>query len=264
MTHFESDFPHLGRMLPVTLEKLKSVSLMNRIDTKFVTDISLLEDILREAYSSGYKICEISGSRLLRYTSVYYDTESLDMFRVHRNGKKTRQKIRVRTYHINGQTYLEIKNKRNTGRTKKKRMAISPGHVMDLIRESSAGSFISEHSRYDIEDISPETSTDFQRITLTDKDLTERITIDIDLNFINHRNGISANIGDLVIFEVKQDGRNRSAMKEIFLKHRVFPFRISKYCLSVVLTESDIHPGRYKKKLRYIHKTLNRHENITD
>lgn len=254
MQHVEQDFPAIGSMPPVTLDEMKAVALMNRIDTKFITDISVLDRILDDAYSAGYKVCEITGRRLLRYTSVYYDTDDLEMFRIHRNGKKTRQKIRVRTYHINGENYLEIKNKQNTGRTRKKRMRITDDLKMDFSKSIDAATFIENHSRYGKARITPETSTDFQRITLTDDVMSERITVDIDLNFTNHRNGTLADTGNLVIIEVKQDGRGVSEMKRILLKHRVFPCKVSKYCLSVILTETVIHPGRYKEKIRHIHK----------
>ena len=241
-------------MESVTLDQMKSVSLMNRIDTKFVTSVPILMKILDDACSARYMVCEISGSRLLRYTSVYYDTDDLEMFRIHRNGKKTRQKIRIRTYHINNVTYLEIKNRKNTGRTKKKRILLPEGGRDSFMSDKETMEFFERHSRYPADWIAPETSTDFHRITLTDKDLTERITIDVDLNFVNHRNGEAARIDNLVIIEVKQDGRNVSQMSRILLKHRVFPYRVSKYCLSVISTEPDVLPGRYKEKLRYIHK----------
>ena len=125
---------------------------------------------------------------------------------------------------------------------------------MDFSKSKEAAAFIDNHSKYGRAELTPETSTDFQRITLTNKAMSERITIDIDLNFTNYRNGILADIGKLVIIEVKQDSRNISRMKAILLKHRVFPYRVSKYCLSVIMTEHDIHPGRYKEKLRHIHK----------
>lgn len=252
--YIKSDFPALSRMTHVTLADLKSVSLMNRIDTKFVTNISRLGKILDDACSYGYKVCEIAGQQLLRYTSIYYDTGTLDMFRAHRNGKKTRQKIRVRTYHINGCTYLEIKNKQNTGRTKKKRIEIPENTALQISSDTEAVKFIEKYSIFNIYDIAPETSTDFFRITLTDKDLTERVTIDINLSFINHRNGMTSSLSDLVIIEIKQDGKNLSTMKDILLQNRVFPLRISKYCLSVILTEQDIHPGRYNEKLRHLYK----------
>lgn len=41
------------------------------------------------------------------------------MYRMHHCGKKVREKIRVRTYLDTNDTFLEIKNKNNHGRTKK-------------------------------------------------------------------------------------------------------------------------------------------------
>ena len=149
---------------------------------------------------------------------------------------------------------MKIKNKQNTGRTKKKRIEIPENTALQISSDTEAVKFIEKYSIFNIYDIAPETSTDFFRITLTDKDLTERVTIDINLSFINHRNYMTSSLYDLVIIEIKQDGKNLSTMKDILLQNRVFPLRISKYCLSVILTEQDIHPGRYNEKLRHLYK----------
>lgn len=249
-----SDFPAIIRMRAVTLQELKSVSLMNRIDTKYVTTSAVLQKILEDACECGYRVCEIAGERLLRYSSVYYDTEDLKMFTVHRNGKKTRQKVRVRTYLIDEQTFLEVKKKNNKGRTKKKRIPVNQDSALNLAAEKEAAEFLRNKSMWELSDITPEATTDFGRFTLTDSEMTERITIDIGVSFRNLRNGRNADVADLVILELKQDGKNHSTMKDILLKHRVFPFRISKYCLAVTLTEPSVRPGRYMKKLRYIGK----------
>ena len=250
----ETDFQAIGKMDAVSLEEMSSVSLMNRIDTKFVTDVGRLRNVLEDALEAGYRVCEISGQRLMSYASVYYDTPDLKMYTAHRNGKKTRQKVRVRTYLIDNESFLEIKRKNNRGRTKKKRIGIPNDKVMSFGSVPDAAVFLEKKSWWKVSDLTPETTTDFCRFTLVNKAMTERLTIDVNLSFHNFRSGQSASLGDFVIIELKQDGRVESDMRRILLRHRVFPYRISKYCMAVTLTDPSARPGRFIEKVRHIEK----------
>lgn len=250
----EKDFVSIGKMDAVSLEEMSSVSLMNRIDTKFVTTVPRLMHVLDDALEAGYRVSEICGQRLLSYTSVYYDTPDLKMYTAHRNGKKTRQKVRVRTYLVDNESFLEIKRKNNRGRTKKKRVPVPSDAVMDFGRIPEASDFLEKKSWWKAADLAPETTTDFSRFTLVNKAMTERLTIDINLGFRNFRSGKEASLGDFVIIELKQDGRVDSQMRQILLRHRIFPYRISKYCVAVTLTDPSARPGRFVEKVRYIEK----------
>ena len=96
----------------ITLDEMKSVRLMNRVDTKFVTTIPRLYDLLEMAQSE-YLMQEIGGVRSSAYTTLYYDTPKLEMYIMHHNGCLGRQKVRVREYVDSGQMFLEVKNKNN-------------------------------------------------------------------------------------------------------------------------------------------------------
>lgn len=252
------DFPALQRMQPISLDEMSAVSLMNRVDTKFVTTADVLSRILDDAKSAGYRVCQIEGVRLMPYLSVYYDTGDLTMYTAHRNGKLVRQKVRVRTYAVTGQTFLEIKRKNNHRRTKKKRMAIPADCMTDFSRAEGAEEFLSRKTMWTSGDLTPETTTDFDRITLVDPELSERLTIDLNLSFSNFRSGKSSHLGPLVIIELKQDGNRYSIFRDILLRHRVFPYRISKYCIAVTLTDPSARYGRFKKKVRHIEKITER------
>ena len=250
----ETDFPAIRHMDAVSLEEMSSVSLMNRTDTKFITTAAVLQNILMDASMHGYRVCEISGQRLMGYESLYYDTPDLKMYTAHRNAKKTRQKIRVRTYLVGGETYLEVKRKNNHGRTKKKRILMPREHIADFGADPQAKAFLEEKSWWKYEELTPVTTTDFSRFTLVNPDMTERLTIDVDIRFRNVRSGRSAGLTDLVIIELKQDGRKFSQMRQILLQRRVFPFKISKYCMGVTLTDNDARPGRFIEKVRHVEK----------
>ena len=244
----------LSRFEPITLERMDSIRLMNRIDTKFVTDTLMLKNILEDALDRGYMIFESDGERLHAYDSIYFDTSDLQMFAEHRRGKLVRQKVRTRVYCESGLCFLEVKKKNNHSRTRKKRVEIPLADFQDFRSDPEARLWLSSHSGYSVEEVSPAIETLFNRITLVNKGLTERLTMDTSVAFRNLRTGATADLGAAVIVELKQDGRTHSEMKNILLKHRVKPFRISKYCIGVSLTDSRVRTGRFKEKIRYIDK----------
>ena len=239
---------------PITLEEMDSIRLMNRIDTKYLTDLRTLELVLADAAGRGYRIFENSGVRLHGYDSVYFDTADLRMFKEHRRGKAVRQKVRTRIYRDSGQCFLEVKRKDNHGRTKKKRLEVAGELFWDFRSDKAACSWLSGHSLCSAEEIAPSLETAFRRVTLVNAGLSERLTIDTGVSFHNLRTGASSSLGAAVIIELKQDGRLHSEMQDIFLDRRVKPLRISKYCIGVVSTDPVVHPGRFKEKLRAIEK----------
>ena len=91
---------------------------------------------------------------------------------------------------------------------------------------------------------------------------TERLTIDMDLHFHNYVTGRDGNMADAVIIELKQDGRLASPMRDILSRHRVKPYRISKYIIGTVLTDPGAKDNRFKEKIRYVEKITNK--KITD
>lgn len=250
----EIDRSLLDRFDPITLERMDSIRLMNRIDTKYVTDILLLREILEDAQRQGYLVFESDGERIQAYDSIYFDTSDLRMFREHRRGKLVRQKIRTRVYLGSGLCFLEVKKKNNHSRTRKKRVGVPPDDFQDFRKDPEACLWLASHSCYQSGEIFPSVETMFNRITLVNKNLTERLTIDISVTFKNLRTSSEASLGTAAIIEIKQDGRLGSKMKDILLKHRVKPMRVSKYCLGVALTDPKVLPGRFKSKIRFIDK----------
>lgn len=246
------------RMATTTLDQMRRVKLMNRIDTKYVLSEDVLPCLLDEAADAGYRVQLIDGVRACRYDTLYYDTAPRDMYLAHHNRILTRQKIRTRRYVESGVTFLEIKNKSNRGRTRKKRIEIAPECFDNISHAEGVGPFFAEHARYACEVLSPALSTRFVRITLVNGDLTERLTIDLDLHYRDMRSGRESTIERMAIVELKQDGRRASAIKDILRRMRIMPLKVSKYCLGTTLTVEDIRRNRFKEKLREIEKQLNR------
>ena len=246
----------LEALRPITLEEMDAIKLMNRIDSKYLTEEATLLRVLADAAAAGYRVLSVEGKRINAYNSVYYDTPELKMFYDHRNKRLVRQKVRTRAYLESGQAFLEIKRKNNKGRTSKKRIGIEPCELMEFAGNTEACAYLAKHSWFRVGDISPVLETAFHRITLVNPALTERLTIDTQLRFRNFRTQHSCSLEDTVIIELKQDGRAASQMKGILLRHRVKPARVSKYCVALSLTDPSAWPGRFKMKIHTIEKTI--------
>ena len=243
---------------PVTLEEMDGVKLLNRIDTKYLTNEATLRKVLEDASAAGYRALMADGAKLTPYNTVYYDTPALKMFLDHHNRRLVRQKVRTRVYVNSALSFLEIKRKDNHGRTKKKRIGIPESELMDFSGNTSACAYLQKHSAYSVETVSPVLSTAFRRITLVNPAATERLTIDTGLHFENFRTGRKASLEDAVIIELKQDAHASSRMKGILLENRVKPMRISKYCIALTLTDPSAKSNRFKVKVRRIEKTINK------
>ncbi len=240
----------------ITLDEMNAVKLMNRIDSKYVTNEATLLRMLDAAAAAGYRALETEGKRISPYDSVYYDTAGLTMFYLHHNRRLVRQKVRTRQYVNSGDSFLEIKRKNNHGRTSKKRMAIPSDKMMDFGSIPEAADFLARYSWFQAGELSPSARTCFSRITLVNPALTERLTIDTKLAFTNFRTGLGTTLEDAVIIELKQDGRAASQMKGILLDLRIKPLRVSKYCMAITLTDPSAKTGRFKVKVRAIEKII--------
>ena len=240
---------------PITLAEMDGVKLLNRIDTKYLTDEVTLVQVLADAAGAGYRALETEGSKISPYNSIYFDTDGLKMFLDHHNRRLVRQKVRTRVYVNSGDTFLEIKRKNNHGRTKKKRMPLPLAELKDFSADPEASAYLARHSAFTADQLRPVLSTGFLRITLVNPAKTERLTIDTNLTFSNFRTGRKASLGPAVIIELKQDGHAASQMKGILLRNRVKPVKISKYCIAQTLTDPGIKHNRFKIKIRTIEKT---------
>ena len=248
------------RMRSITLDEMRGVKLMNRIDTKYVLAYDEVLELIDAAARNNYFVQVIDNVRACRYETLYYDTPEREMFVVHHNRKLCRQKLRTRTYVESGITFFEIKNKNNRGRTKKRRTEIPLSAFSSLGSSKEALALLNEHSRYAMEQISPALSTRFTRITLVNPTLTERITIDLELSYEDMRGGKIASVERMAIVEIKSDGNLESLTKRILRDMHVAPLKVSKYCLGTSLTVDDIKRNRFKAKIRTIEKRINRKE----
>lgn len=245
-----------SKMDTIDLSEMNTIKLMNRIDTKFIASKDKLSDILTMALPD-YRVQTIDGLRVCRYDTIYFDTEGLSMYMLHHNGRLVREKIRTRTYVESNISFLEIKDKTNKGRTKKKRIEIDTESFRYFKENPDAVNFLREKAKYTSDILLPQVRTRFDRITLVNKEKTERLTIDTNLSFENMQSGKVADVPNLMIIELKQDGLVYSEMKHIMNVLRIHKTSVSKYCVGTVLTNPNAKSNRFHSKIRKIEKITN-------
>ena len=234
-----------------SLDQMDKVKLMNRTDTKFIFNISQLQQILNTAIEK-YDILEINGERLLSYRTQYFDTADFKMYVVHQNRKLNRFKIRQREYMISDISFLEVKFKSNKGRTIKKRIK-SKGLVTELPEKFK--SFIAEKTPFTGDDLVASILNSFSRITLVHKTEQERITIDLNLGY-KYKNE-SVTLSYLAIAEVKREGYAKSDFINILKENKIYNQSMSKYSIGVLLFNKHLKYNTFKKKLLKLKKLAN-------
>ena len=241
---------------PITLEEMSGIKLMNRTDTKFVASFEQLNAFLL-AVQGKYYIQEKEGERLAEYHTTYFDTPDYEMYRMHHCGKKAREKIRVRTYLDSNDTFLEVKNKNNHGRTKKKRIMVEG---VDTLRAEGDNvvPFLAKHAWYTLDDVSPVIENWFNRITLVNFGKSERLTIDFNLRFHHLKSDERNKLERVAIIELKRDGNVPSPALEIIRALRIRRSGFSKYCIGSALTHKGLKRNNFKERLMMIHKMENK------
>ena len=251
-------------MRPITLDEMGAVKLMNRTDTKFVTTEARLLQLIQLA-SELYYVQEINGLRYGHYSTLYYDTTHHDMYLTHLHGHTNRQKLRIRHYMDSGLSFLEVKTKNNHGRTRKKRVAVDHTTAItaddepsrhDLIADNVA--FVRQRLQYSPDVLIGHLTNEFDRITLVNTAMTERLTIDRALRFNNLLTGGTHDLNGLVIIELKRDGLKPSPILHLLRQLRIMPHGFSKYCMGTALTTTreSLPQGRFKERLRYVARLL--------
>ena len=241
-----------GAMPPITLDEMKSIRLMNRTDCKYITNMATLAKLL-ELTRTSYYAQVIGEKRVCAYATTYFDTPGTNaMYRQHETGRKPRRKVRVRTYLESGISFLEVKEKDNHGKTSKTRVSVPS--LESVVNEHSGNEFLQQATGFTFSDIVPTVSNRFNRITLVNLDKTERLTIDFNIHFHNLVSGEDTDMDNIVIVELKRDGRVPSPIIPLLRQLRIKPSGFSKYCIGASVTDSSLRANRFKKRLVKIRK----------
>jgi len=242
----------LSNYKSISLKEMDKVSLLKRIDTKYVVSLKDLVKFLK-AVESTHRILEINDKRTQTYETFYYDTVNMDMYIAHHNKKANRFKVRTRQYIESNLFFLEIKNKSNKGKTIKKRIKLQ---ASSLNGPPDAKQFVSKFSPYQLKDLSPVLANTFRRITLVDNNLTERLTIDLDLKAWKIEDESSQiKLENIAIIELKRDQNSLARTDKQLLDLRIKTMGFSKYAISSSILFSDkVKNNNFKTKQRIVSK----------
>lgn len=239
----------LQALPPITLDEMAGIKLMNRTDTKFLTNKAQLMQVLALA-KDDYYVQRINGKAIAQYRTVYWDSPDYRFYHMHQAGHRPRTKVRVRTYEDSGGlTFLEVKKKDNHGKTKKKRIQIAG---QEAVFDNGGDDFVIKHTGCSLHEFHPCLQNHFHRITLVNRGKTERLTIDFDIDYTNFDTNSLANSDQLVIIELKRDGLVFSPIKEILMNLRIKPHGYSKYVIGSHMTNPALKANLLKERMREI------------
>jgi len=214
----------------ITLDEAKDIKLFNRVERKYKCTKSQLYCLLGVLKEDYYLVIDIDEDDFIfKYHSLYFDTPNMVMFNAHENSEHHRQKIRIREY-VDGEKFLEIKDKDENGITRKARIPVD-SYVIDNEKQ-----WIDKNLMYDTAVLNKTLDITYDRITLINKDKTERITIDLHINFVNFNTKISKSIDDVII-EVKQISEYDSKVIEELNKMNIERIKFSKYHVGIKITQ---------------------------
>jgi hypothetical protein len=236
----------LSEFGPISLDQMDAVKLMDRIDMKFILPFGQFIGILPQL-AQNYKVLAIDSNRVFSYQTNYFDTPDLNMFYDHHNGRLTRFKVRHREYVESGISFLEVKYRSNKGRILKERIKYQNPD------DHSFSGFIEKHTPYNPGKLECTVINRFNRFTLVDHELHERVTTDFNVSFTDRTKQISLN--GLVIIEIKQAHSDKSSLVyQALKKNNVRPSSISKYCVGISLLHEKGKSNNFKHTLLQINK----------
>ena len=241
---------------PISLDEMAHVSLLKRVDTKYVLSTMHLYGIL--AYlTESYRVLSVNQVRLSPYETLYFDTPDFMFYLKHHNGKLNRHKIRCRRYMSSYLSFLEVKYKNNKKRTIKKRLPI-PDITTHFHGETDE--FIRTHSPIEAYQLESKLGTNFSRLTLVSKTRQERLTIDINLEF--RFNDQCVNLPGIAIAEVKQE---KFSFQSDFIRQmralKMRPISFSKYAIGAATLYPHLKQNNFKPTFLHLQKMTTRNFN---
>jgi hypothetical protein len=193
-------------------------------------------------------VLEINVNRLNHYRTLYFDTADFALYRRHQAGGRNRYKVRSRNYVDTDLSFLEVKHKVNKRQTVKNRIKTA-GFIDHL--SSKTADFLGVYLPLNQWDLEPKLWNEYARITLVGKHASERVTLDLNLQF--RRDGQTMTWPGLVIAEVK---KNSADHESAFIRHMramsIRPTGFSKYCIGVSMLVDEVKHNNFKPQLRKV------------
>ena len=242
----------LSSLDTISLKEIKTVSLLKRRDSKYSIAVEDLESLLLALQTSHY-VLSIENKNVQTYQNTYYDTPDFQMYLKHHNKNAHRYKIRTREYLESQNCFLEIKQRSNKGVHLKKRIAIPHCSINNNLE---CQEWINSNSPFIWDDLTPIIGNHFQRITLVDKNFTERLTIDLNIQSWNmHKSSEIIEWTPIAIVELKRKMSTSSNTLKILRDLRFKPQQWSKYAIAIsCLFPEIIKTNRFKRTLNFLSK----------
>jgi hypothetical protein len=237
----------LARLDPISLDEVGGTAVADRVDTKFLLPAAVVP-LLLEQLVGGYRVLEVDGTRLARYSTLFYDTAGLQMYHAHHSGRSPRYKVRVRSYLDSGSRFLEVKRKNNRGRTSKARLRLDATEppLRALQRQPPLG----VERAIPLDELLPTILVEFSRASLVSRTGRERLTVDVALRF--SRGAATVSLPHLAIVELKQERNGSSPFLKALRPFRSRPGAISKYCLGITQLHPDVRRNNFLPLMRRI------------
>lgn len=250
----------LAKYSPISLAEMEDVVLLNRTDTKYVMRVSQLQHVL-EYITNQYRVLETTNTRLNYYQTLYFDTHDFALYHQHHNGLRARYKVRVRQYVDSDLAFWEVKRKTNQERTIKSRLQAL--EFVRSINDAQIDEFVGAHAPIKARELEPKLWNRFLRITLVSKYRSERLTLDLNLEF--GWGDDVAILPGIAIVEVKQE---RSSQQSHFIAQMrqmgVPPSPFSKYCAGIYLLYDGVKTNNFKARMRLVERLMQEEGSICD
>lgn len=242
---------NISSMSSVSLAELDAVALQNRIDSKYVLQeqdmMTLFPCLLK-----NYKVLTIDDLRCFSYENNYFDTSDLLFYKDHHNGYSNRIKVRSRKYVESNLSYFEIKKKEKVNRTNKHRVCIE--NIISEIN-SEKQNLVQSYTRKDLNDLKLILKNNFKRITLVNNEFTERVTIDLKLQFSDVKQDVT--LDNLIVLEIKQSKTTQvSSLVSFLRKSNMREKSFSKYIFGVIALNPEMKKNNFLPIIKSLNKTL--------
>ena len=216
-----------------------------RYDLKSVVPPTTIPQLL-QAVPADWQVVTSAGLALSTYSTVYFDTPELRLFRDHRQGRLRRFKVRTRRY-ADGHTVLELKLRGPARLTEKLRRnhqvhGALTSDDLDWIEASVRG----RAQPRKLTTLTVSAWTSYKRAVLRSPDGSERLTIDLGLTV--GVDGSPSASAHAAVVEVKSLAP-RSRLAPTLLRLGARPVRLSKYAYAIS-TGHDAHANRWRPAVR--------------
>ena len=243
----------LTQFQTVSLADIANLAYHDRQESKFLIEKRELSKFLSFLQPS-FSLLQIEDSLIQSYANLYYDTSDFDFFHIHHNRRGTRYKIRERYYINTDKAYFEVKHSNNKSRTLKTRMPVNPTNIHEGKTQFLETNLPNTSRKY--RNLQASLANQYKRITLVSRTGSQRLTIDLGLEFSKPYSQDKQRLPNLVIIELKEERNAGSSFTPIKRAMRLKQGSFSKYCVGCSLLYPKLKQNRFKpllRKLEVIH-----------